>query len=264
MGKYIEIGKIFIKAQLVWRGDVLLHMVFSITKILFAYLLWGVIFQSNSKVAGFSFYTMLSYYIISAFLNHLDLSSEVSKEISSKIKNGTFSKYMILPVQIEKYFIAKTVGVTLIYLFFGLIASALWIFIFQIEFTFIKDMSTILVAFFMILLGLLFMLQLNYFLGILTLKYQEIGIFLMIKNHIVAFVTGSIIPLVLLPQSFLSIMKLFPFYYVNYLPSMLLIGRAKKEMITGILVLGAWCLVIQLLIGLSWGKYRRKYDGVGI
>jgi len=262
--KYIEIAKTYMKAQLVWRTDVVLNMVFTVTKILFAYLLWGAIFGNKTEVAGFTFYSMLSYYIISAFLSQLDMSSLISNEISTRIRNGTFSKYMILPVSIEKYFVAMESGVVTFYLAFDFIAAIVWIFLFQIKFVFTTNLATIACAILIILLGLLFMAQLNYYLGLLTLKYQEIGTFLMIKNNIVAFVTGSIVPLVLLPGAFVSIMKLFPFYYVTYLPSMLLIGRFQNERIIGLIVIFAWCVILQIVIQVTWGKYRRKYDGVGI
>ena len=264
MRKYIEIAKTYMKAQLVWRTDVVLNMVFTVTKILFAYLLWGAIFGNKTEVAGFTFYSMLSYYIISAFLSQLDMSSLISNEISTRIRNGTFSKYMIIPVSIEKYFIAMEAGVVAFYFVFDFIAAVVWIFIFQINFIFTTNVVTIACAFLMIVLGLLFMAQLNYFLGLLTLKYQEIGTFLMIKNNIVAFVTGSIVPLVLLPDVFVTVMKLFPFYYVTYLPSMLLIGRYQNERFVGLIVIFLWCVIFQVFIQVTWGKYRRKYDGVGI
>lgn len=78
----------------------------------------------------------------------------------------------------------------------------------------------------MTVLGMLFMVQLNYFLGLLTLKYQGIGTFLMIKSNLAALVMGSIIPLSLFPEVIVKIM--------------------------------------QLMISMVWKKYIRKYDGVGI
>lgn len=264
MNKYVEIAKIYMKAQLVWRADALFNIIFTITKILFAYLLWGVIFDSRTEVAGFSFDSMLSYYIISTLLNQLDMSSGISGEISTRIRNGTFSKYMVIPVNMEKYFIAMEAGVVAYYLVFYFIAAIIWIFIFQIKFVFTMNLAAITCALLMIFFGLLFMVQLNYYLGLLTLKYEEIGTFLMIKNNIVAFVTGSIIPLVLLPEVFISIMRLFPFYYVTYFPAMILTGRYHDEMVAGLLIIIAWCVFLQFLIQVTWEKYRRKYDGVGI
>ena len=264
MSKYWEIAKTYIKTQLVWRADVIFNMIFTITKILFAYLLWGMVFQNKVMVGGFTFHWMLSYYIISSFLSQLEMSGRVSSEIHDRIRNGTFSKYMVIPVNIEKYFIAMEFGVVLFYCVFDFIAAVVWIFVFQIKFVFVADLQIILCAVIMEILGLLFMVQLNYLLGLLTLKYQGIGTFLMIKNNLVALVTGSIVPLALFPDVVVGVMRLLPFYYVTYLPAMLLTGKCKNEAITGVLVIAGWCLLIQLFINVIWKKYFRKYDGVGI
>jgi len=262
--KYFEIAKIHIKSQLAWRGDVVFHIMFTMTKILFAYLLWGVIFGDRTEVAGFSFHSMLSYYIISSFLAQLEMSDGISGEISARIRNGTFSKYMVIPVNIQTYFIAMEAGVVAYYGVFQFLAAFIWVFVFQIQFVFTRNLLLIVIAFFIMLLGLLFMVQLNYYLGLLTLKYQEISTFLMIKNNLVALVTGGIVPLVLLPEGMVSVMKLFPFYYVTYLPSMLLIGRLKEEAVSGLVIIFLWCVCLQILIKFTWENYRRTYDGVGI
>lgn len=188
MHKYWEISKIYMKTQLAWRADVIFNMLFTITKILFAYLLWGIIFQNKDTVGGFTFYVILSYHIISSFLSQLEMSADISNEIRDRIRNGTFSKYMVIPVGIEKYFFAME-------------------------------------------LGMVFMIQLNYFLGLLTLKYQGKGTFLMIKDN---------------------------------LASMLLVGMCRDEALSGILIISLWCLLMQTAIHFTWEKYIRKYDGVGI
>lgn len=264
MRKYLEIIKIFIKTQLAWRGDAVIQILFTLTKILFACLLWGTIFKDRDKVAGFTINSMLSYYVISSFLNQMDMSSRVSGEISQRIRNGTFSKYMVLPVNIQGYFIAMEIGIVIFYLSLDIITSMIWIFAFRIRFVFASDPAVLVGAVVLILLGLFFMAQLNYYLGLLTLKYEDIGTFLMIKDNLVAFVTGSLIPLVLLPQGFVTVMKAFPFYYVTYLPSMLLIGRLRGELGMGLLVLACWCVILQAVIYATWNNYRIKYDGVGI
>lgn len=116
----------------------------------------------------------------------------------------------------------------------------------------------------MVLLGLLFMVQLNYYLGILTLKYQEINTFLMIKKNLILLATGTIVPLALFPEKIVKLMSRLPFYYVTYLPSMLLTGRCGEEAVPGILTLIFWCVFLQFVIAVTWKSYRKKYDGVGI
>lgn len=264
MGKYWAVSKVYMKAQLAWRADVVFNMICTVTRILFAYLLWGAVFQGRTTVGAFSFHGMLSYYIVSSFLFQLEMSGGVSGEINARIRNGTFSKYMVIPVGIERYFMAMELGVVLFYLAFDLAAAGLWVFVFRIRFVFTVDGSVFVCAAVMAVLGMVFMVQLNYFLGLLTLKYQGIGTLLMIKDNLAALVTGSIVPLALFPQGVVEVMRLLPFYYVTYLPAMLVTGQCREEAARGLAVIACWCLVMQGLIHVVWRKYLRKYDGVGI
>ncbi len=262
--KYLEVGRITYKAQLAWRFDIIFNMAFTVIKILFAYIIWGTIFGDRETVAGFHFHSMLSYYIISSFLSQIEMSDGVSREISARIREGSFSKYMVVPVHIEKYFLAQTLGAASFYSLFNLTAALVWVFIFRIRFTLTKDIGVILISICLILLGLVFMVQFNYFLGILTLKFQDISIFLMIKNNLVAFITGTMLPLSLLPDIITAVMRFFPFYYVTYLPSMLLIGQNKGEGFTGILILAGWTAAFKILNHYTYSRLRIRYDGVGI
>ena len=99
MGKYLEVTRIYMKSQLAWRADVVFNMIFTISKILFAYLLWSMVYEGKEMVGQLSFHAMLSYYIISSFLAQLEKSGGISSEIHERIRNGTFSKYMVIPVQ---------------------------------------------------------------------------------------------------------------------------------------------------------------------
>jgi ABC-2 type transport system permease protein len=264
MKKYIEIAKIIFKAQLAWRFDIAVNVLFTIAKILFAYILWNSIFAERTIVAGFTFHSLLSYYIINSFLSQLDMSEGVSGELSSRIRSGTFSKFMVIPVNIQGYFIAQTAGASIFYLIFNFIAAIIWIFVFRINFTFTSNPIIQLSALLLVLLGLLFMIQLSYFLGLLALKFQDIYIFLMIKGTLVAFVTGTLIPLTLLPDSIITVMRVFPFYYITYLPSMLLIGRNDNEIGFGLILLTIWVLLFAFINKYTYNRLRVRYDGVGI
>lgn len=264
MYKYWEISKVHMKEQLTWRADVVFNMLFTIVKILFAYLLWGIIFQGKSMIGQFTFHGMLSYYIVSSFLSQLEMSSGISWEIHDRIRQGSFSKYMVIPVSVQAYFVFMEIGVVGFYFLFDLIAAVVWKFAFRIRFQFTNDPLIMVIAVVMAVLGLLFMVQLSFLLGIMTLKYQGIGTFLMIKNNLMELVTGTIVPLALFHAGVVNVMKYLPFYYVTYLPSMLLTGHCEQEALKGLGIMIAWCVGIQAVIRATWKKYIKKYDGVGI
>jgi len=264
MKKYYEAAKIMFKTQLVYRFDVITGVVFSVFKIFLATVLWGAVFEKKGIVSGFTFHTMLTYYLITSFISQLDQSAAVGWQVSSDIRNGRFSKYMIRPIGIFRYFASQSAGSTAFLLFFNIFAAGVWIFLFQIDFTIISDLNLILAACIMIILGLLFMVQLHYFIGILAFKILDVTALMMMKENIVQFLTGALIPLALLPRAWVHAMTYFPFYYISYLPTMLLLGRNSGECVSGIMILVLWNIAFGIINTFTYKHLKSIYDGVGI
>jgi ABC-2 type transport system permease protein len=264
LSKYLETAKIMFKQQIAYRFDTLLSMLFTISKILLAYVLWGAIFSEQEVVSGFTFHTMLSYYIISSFITQLDQSSKFSWQLAHEIRNGIFSKYLVRPMGIFRYFSAQAVGVSAYLITFNFIAALLWVVVFRINFQLTQEPQLWVYAILLVLLGLLFMMQLNYYIGILAFHFLDTSLFMMIKENLVQFITGALIPLTLLPESIVSVMSYFPFYAMTYLPTMLLLGRHQEEALFGLFILFMWNLLLGIVTQLTYQHYRVKYDGVGI
>lgn len=264
MGKYIETAKLQFKSQITYRFDTILSIAFTVSKIVLAYILWGAVFGERELVAGFTFHAMISYYIISSFISQLDQSSTTGRQISDEIRDGYFSKYMVRPMNIFGYFSAHTTGVSLFLLTFNLAAALAWVYLFRIELVLTGNLITLGSVVVLVLLGLLFMMQLNFYIGVLAFKFLETGVFMMIKDNIIEFATGSLVPLAILPSSIVGVMQFLPFYYITYLPTMLLLGHNQAEAGTGIAVLLIWNLGFALLNAMTYKRLRTKYDGVGI
>jgi len=264
MQKYIETAKIIFKAQIVYRFSTILSMLSTLSKIVFAYILWSAIFDTRELVAGFTFNGMITYYILSSFLAQLDQSGRSAGQISGEIRDGSFSKYMVRPISIFGHFAFQAIGKSVFLFSFNLFAAFLWIFIFRIEFVFTGDIAAILFSILILGMGLLFMMQLNYFIGILAFKFLEVWIFIMLKDNLLQFMTGALIPLSLLPVRFLLVMKLFPFYYTLYIPTMLFMGEKRGEIPAAVGILFCWNLLFWILNKITYKKLRIIYDGVGI
>lgn len=262
--KYLEIAKIHFKVQSAWRLDLLVNLTTAVTRILFAHILWTAIFDRYDSVAGLDFHSMLSYYVVGSFLFGIDMSRRISEEICNRVIDGTFSKYMLIPANAQGYFQAQNFGITAFYLAFNLVAAFVWVYVFQIDFAFSAEPANIAASVLMAFLGLVFMAQLHFLIGILSFKFLEIGFFRMIADNGIAFVTGSMIPLVLLPETAVSVMRFFPFYYVGYLPSMLAIGRNKNEALSGLVVIALWVFFFFVLNRAAYRKMRTLYEGVGV
>lgn len=263
MRKYTAIARIMFKTQLVYRFDACMTALNVTAQIVFAWLLWGAIFESRSTVAGFTFSQMSAYYVIHCFLTQCSRSDSISSEISDKVKNGTFSRYLVIPVHVNGYFTAQTLGTMMYYLSFVLAASGIWFVLLGSGSALTTDLFCLCTAICMAMIGLFFMMQLNLFLGLLAFRFLDIGSFLMIKDNLILFLAGGLMPLALLPAGILAAMKLLPFYYLTYLPSMLFLGKCREEAISGLVILSFWLIAFLILNHCYYRHIRTIYDGAG-
>jgi len=264
MKKYCEVFRLSFKMQIVWRFDVAMTSVATIARILAAWILWGAVFTSRETVGSFSFNAMLSYYIISSFLSSLNMSNQISGEVSYIIRNGGFSKHMVTPMNPQGFFGFMVLGEAAFHLFFSLAAAILCAFLFRINLTLINNPLLIAYAMAIFSLGLLFMISFEYFLGILAFKFLNVDGFLHIKGNLISFATGMIVPLAILPKPVVSVMRFLPFYYVTYQPAMILAGQSIPDPRVDLIVIVIWAIGFLILTQIIYRHLRIKYDGVGI
>ncbi|MDR2784610.1 MAG: ABC-2 family transporter protein [Treponema sp.] len=267
MKKYLETAKLLFKVQIVYRFDVALTGLAAAGRIVFAWIVWGAVFSGRERVGDFSLESMLSYYVVSSFLASLEIAQGVSGEVSARILNGTFSKYMVLPVNIQGYVMSQNFGAAAFYALFGFLGAAVCTLVFRIDLIITTDPVRILSAVIIIFLGLSFMVSWHYFIGLLAFKFQDMGFFLHVQGNILAFLTGTMVPLSLLPRSVALVLEYLPFYYVTYYPAMLLTGGAgfsASELLRGLGITAFWTAVMAAVAELCYHRLRGRYDGVGI
>jgi ABC-2 type transport system permease protein len=262
--KYLSVASIYWKAQMAWRFDVVLSAALTVSRVLLASILWGAIYAGRDLVAGLTLRQMLTYYVVCAFLRELDQSSGTCGEFAARIRHGSFSAYMVRPVRAQGHFFAQTAGVEAFYGMFQLAAMVLWVFALGIDFSPAATAAEIFAACAMAALGLAFMAALNFLICVFAFRFSDVSTFSMIKDSVMNLATGALLPLSLMPAGVVAVMRHLPFYYVAYLPSMLVLGRETERMARGMTTLAAWTLGLILLGGFLYERERVRYDGVGI
>jgi len=262
--KYLEVFRMSFKMQIIWRFDVAMTTVATIGRILAAWILWSAIYASRETVGGLSFNAMLSYYIVSSFLTSLDMSNQISGELSYIIRDGQFSKHMVTPMNPQGFFGMMVAGESAFHLFFSFAAVVVCTLLFQINLSITANPWQIVYVIVMILTGLLCMISFNYLLGILAFKFQNVDGFLHVKGNLISLATGIYIPLTLLPENMAKVMRFLPFYYVTYQPSMILVSQGDPDIWAGFIILSCWTAAFLIITHLSYQHLRVKYDGVGI
>ncbi|MCL1819321.1 MAG: ABC-2 family transporter protein [Oscillospiraceae bacterium] len=265
MRKYAAVAQTLFKAQIIYRFDVILTAVGTIWRVVFAWILWGAIFADHSEIGGFTFQAMLSYYVINAFLSTMERSHGTLGEISNKIRDGSFTKFMVIPSNTQLHFLSQTIGASAYYGVFAVMATAVSMLLFRINLTLTGDITRILLAVVMFLLGTVFMNSYSFFVGIWAFKFQDMTFAMHLLPSVVSFFKGELVPLSLLPEVFVHILRWFPFTHIIYTPTMLLTGMIDaSEGLYGLAILCIWTLGMFLVSQLTYRKMRIKYEGVGI
>ena len=265
MKKYLEVFRWSFKMQIVWRFDVAMTTVTTISRIVAAWVLWSAIFAGKELVGGFTYDAMLSYYIIGSFLASLDMSNKISSEVSYLIKDGGFSRQMVTPMNPFGFFGYMIAGESAFHLAFSFVAAAVCAMLFQIRITISPDITRLILGSGMVIIGLLFMAGYHYVIGILAFKFGDIGFFLHVQGSIIAFATGSLVPLSLLSGAVINVLRYLPFTHVVYTPVMLLTGEMSVgEGLFGLTVLLIWAAIIVFIGQASYRILRVRYEGVGL
>lgn len=171
---------------------------------------------------------------------------------------------MVIPSSPQLHFMAQDFGAAAYYAIFAITATVLSGLVFGVNLSITRDIGALCCALLLIPTGLVFMVSYQFFFGVLAFKFQDTGFFWHLQSSVIAFITGTIFPLSLLPGGVISVLKLLPFTYVTYMPAMLITGGADfREGLLGILVLAAWTAAMLCIGGATYHRLRVKYDGVG-
>lgn len=265
MRKYMEVFRLSFKMQIIWRFDAAVTMLATVCRVLFAWILWRAVLEGGATAGGLTFETMFSYYVVSSIISSIDFSNQISGEISYLIRGGRFSGHMVTPINPFGFFGAMTAGESAFHLGFSLIAAAICASIFSVGVAFTTDIVKIALALLMIPTGLLFMMAYHYWIGMLTFRFLEINFFLHVQESVILLVTGSLIPLSLLPESMQSVLRFVPFSHVVYSPAMLLTGQMTgMEGLFSLFIILIGAIAMLFIAQNTYTRLRVKYDGVGI
>jgi ABC-2 type transport system permease protein len=262
--KYMQVAKITWKTMIAYQADTCLGAAVSGFRVLLSFLLWSAIFGGRSEVAGYTLTMMVTYYLVASLLSRLQYQDALAWQLASEVREGAFSKHLTRPMPVINFFLSAGLGR---WSYLALVnggALLLWAIIFSQWVVIPAHFADLLWLLILIPLGALCMLLFNHMIAQLSLKYQDVSGLLVMKGGIIEFLSGSLVPLNLLPAGLTGVLKFTPFYSIVFYPASLFLGTQSEPPWFAVLVVLFWCLAFYIA-GQAWFGYARKYyEGVGI
>lgn len=234
---------------LIWRlGDATFALV--------AYFLWRAVFASSThpSLGGFTLPEMIIYVFLSFYLATLT-SSWASGNIGQEIKDGSIAMRLLKPVNFTLTYFFEEIGAKLFQVGFMTVLMLGGIVIFQVANPSIVPFNALNFLLFIVssLLAYLVSYYFDLCFGFTAFIFQNLWGASNMKNTIVNFFSGSLIPLAFFPATVASIFSLLPFASLIYTPIMIYLGRYNTQQILIALALQAfWFLFFYLLSKIIW------------
>jgi ABC-2 type transport system permease protein len=262
--KYLEVARITWQSMLAYQADTWLGALFSGTRVLLAFLLWSAIFAGQETVAGYTLPMMITYSLLATMISRMQNQEAGAWQLAEEVREGQFSKYLARPLSVHAYFLAAGFGRWAFMLVVNLVTLLVWGLAFSQWVVLPRDPLILGWLALLLPLGALFMLLLNHTIGLLSLKFVDVLGFMFTKGTVVELLSGALIPLTLLPDGLVNLLRYTPVYYVVYYPVSLFLGVQSEPPLLAAGVLAVWCLVLWAAAE-AWYRYARKfYEGVGV
>jgi ABC-2 type transport system permease protein len=262
MKLYVQIFKYYASTFGVYPFELVAWVLKRVIPIFFTILLWVAILNSGDELK-LSLNQLTSYYILAAGISIVLMVryGRFAKELLMVVKEGRLNEYLLKPSNTLLHIYAQSIGIHIptiltgsLFILAGLIfakpASPLHILLFLLSLV-----SGLGVSFaWNVLEG-----------GLLSLWFTDPGGARNVANHFVAFLSGLLVPLSLLPELAERILVLLPFSALTYTPiTILQAEEITTEIFLLLLVSIFWAISINIIIYILWKRALKKYEGVGI
>lgn len=211
-----------------YRVNFFCHMIGAILSCFISYFIWNAVYTSGNHTVlqGFTMPQMVVY-IFLMFLTSLLISSDGAFSTGEEIRDGSIAMRLIKPVSYNSTFLFQEVGNKI--MSGGLLIIPIILGVEIVRFVFTGQVQFSIFNFLLYSVSCVFAYLINFFFNIcfgfiaFVIKYLW-GADLM-KDCIVSFLSGTIIPLTFLPDTMEKILLFLPFSSLNYTPVMIYIGR---------------------------------------
>lgn len=192
-----------------------------------SYFIWNAVFLSggNDTMNGFTMPQMVVY-IFLMFLTSTLISSGGTYDIGEEIRDGSIAMRMIKPISYNATFLFQELGNKIMTVCILIVPLVLGVEICRSIFA--GEIQFNIIGFLLYIISCIFAYLINFFFnicfGFIAFIIKYLWGANMMKNCIVGFLSGSVIPLAFLPDFLEKLFLLLPFASLNYTPVMIYMG----------------------------------------
>lgn len=252
MKKYFSLMKCGFLEGTAYRNSFLTSMLANFIQVAVFYFVWKSIFTQQPMVNGYTWEIMRKYIFVS-FLCNSTFSFGFEMQTANKIITGDIILDLLKPMSYRSIVFYKAVGTAGLEFFLTLLFTA----VMYCGVNGTTGMNLVNCTLFLIslLLGQGIKFSIEYFFSLICFYTDNAYGVLKGREIFTNFFSGALIPLAMFPQVLKSVIHLFPFCGIVYIPCSIFIGMfSVRESIFYILFQIIWNILLFIAGGIFWKK----------
>ena len=260
-----QIFNLGVQSNLIYRWNFLLRVLVSFVPLLGSVFLWNAVFSGKQAFAGYTFTSMVAYFITLILVDALTVATEDDFQIAEDIREGRISMMLLKPVDYRLYRFYLYAAARVVHAAFAVVPLAIamiWIGHYFIGLPWLENMPLALLA---TVGAAIIQFFLSFTLGLIAFWILDIGSITFIFYSFEFLLGGHIFPVDAFPAWLQIICLRLPFAYETYFPAAVLIGHVHgaTALLTAFAWQWAWIAFFYVLSGILWKRGLHQYTAVG-
>jgi ABC-2 type transport system permease protein len=245
-----------------YRSTIVLSAITAAAATALQVFLWREVYAGGSAPAGLPFAHLTSYIVLAQILGMLH-TNRIDELIAGEVYRGDIAVSLVRPVNYAFSCLAVNLPTAAVgALLAGVPVLAGFSLFASLPVPTAANLGLFAVA---VLLSVVLAFQINFLVGLAAFVTTNTWGIRTIKNALVAFLAGQIIPLALFPPDVLTVLRLLPFQGLIDSPLRLLLGGYDDGADAGriLAVQAGWVLLLSAIMTLAWRRSLRKVEVLG-
>ncbi|HUB67411.1 MAG TPA: ABC-2 family transporter protein [Candidatus Methylacidiphilales bacterium] len=261
---HAQIFNLGVQSNLIYRWNFLLRVAVSFVPLLGSVFLWNAVFSGNRGFAGYTFSSMVAYFITLILLDALTVPNEDDFQIAEDIREGQINALLLKPLEYRLYRFHLFASARIVHAVFALPVLALAMIWLGHYFAGLPWLANLPLALLATAGAALIQFYLCFSLAMIAFWILDIGSVTFIIYSVEFLLSGHIFPVDAFPLWLRTICYHLPFVYETFFPAAILIGHVGGTALwEGFLAQWAWIGFLYVLSGVMWKRGLREYTAVG-
>ncbi len=256
-----------LKRQMAYKGSFYLFILCDVLGSFIAYYLWMAIYSSaqGSTLGGLTRDEMMVYVFMS-FITSTCVCIGIAKNIGMQVQDGSVAMNLIKPIDYRTSLIAQSFGDMVYYFLFPSVFIWIGVEIYKAAVLGlgVTPFPQMLMYVLSMILSFLVYSLFDFCFGLISFCTTYLFGMLIIRNAVISFLTGQLIPLSFFPEVVQKIFDFMPFSSMVYVPVMIYLGKYTGTELA--LVMLRQLLWVGILFGLGsllWKRITKRLVVLG-